>query len=176
MTVLVDPARVAALPRLEAFDRLPSEAAARSLAQCCAARRWVTALAAGRPYGSVDALYEAAGRQLAALEWPDVREALAAQPRLERWIGGLELARAATAYEAKFGFVFLIRTPGRDPGQLLKACRDRLGHDELTEQPAVRGELAQVVRLRLDRMLARLDPAPDPADGPRRSRDDWGAA
>jgi hypothetical protein len=36
---------------------------------------------------------------------------------------------------------------------MLAAALDRLGNDERTEQSAVRGELAQIVRLRLDRML-----------------------
>jgi len=136
----------------------------------------VTRLVAARPYASTAELYDVAAAELAELAWPDVIEALDAHPRIgQRVSGGSreaawsrgeqagtaqvgesvlgELAEANAAYEAKFGFVFLIRASGRSAQEMLAACRDRLGHDELTEQPVVRGELAQIVRLRLDKML-----------------------
>ncbi len=74
------------------------------------------------------------------------------------------MGAANAAYEAKFGFVFLIRATGRSAEQMLAAALDRLSHDELTEQPVVRGELAQIVRLRLDRMLDGLRPGAEGAD------------
>ena len=161
---------------LDAFNALPGPAAAEALAACCASGRWVTRLAAARPYASATDLYGAASAELARLGWPDVLEALDAHPRIGGRVNGAsreaawsrgeqagtaqagdavlgELAEANAAYEAKFGFVFLIRASGRDAEEMLAACRDRLGHDELTEQPVVRGELAQIVRLRLDKML-----------------------
>jgi 2-oxo-4-hydroxy-4-carboxy-5-ureidoimidazoline decarboxylase len=161
---------------LDAFNALPGPAAAEALAACCASGRWVTRLAAARPYASATELYGAASAELARLGWPDVLDALDAHPRIGRRVDGGsreaawsrgeqagtahvgdavlgELAEANAAYEAKFGFVFLIRASGRGAEEMLAACRDRLGHDELTEQPVVRGELAQIVRLRLDKML-----------------------
>lgn len=161
---------------VQAFNRLTAETAAGALAACCGTRRWVTRLAAARPYAAVDDLYRIAADELARFEWPDVLEALDAHPRIGQraagdsreagWsrseqagtarVGGTvlrELAEANAAYEAKFGFVFLIRAAGRSAEQMLHACLDRLSHDELTEQPVVRGELAQIVRLRLDTML-----------------------
>jgi hydroxyisourate hydrolase len=161
---------------LAAFNALPEPAAAEALAACCAARRWVARLAAARPYPSAAALHDAAAAELADLGWPDVLEALGAHPRIGQRAGGGsreaawsrgeqsgaaradetvlgELAEANAAYEAKFGFVFLIRAAGRGAEEMLAACRDRLGHDEQAERPVVRGELAQIVRLRLDKML-----------------------
>jgi 2-oxo-4-hydroxy-4-carboxy-5-ureidoimidazoline decarboxylase len=108
-----------------------------------------------------------------------VREALAAHPRIgERAAGAgreaawsraeqsaarsadertaADLAAANAAYEAKFGYVFLIRAAGRTAAQVLAAALDRLDHDELTEQAIVRDELGQIVRLRLDKLLAGL--------------------
>jgi 2-oxo-4-hydroxy-4-carboxy-5-ureidoimidazoline decarboxylase len=178
-------ARAAAAPGaaapagLDRFNALAPDGAAAGLTACCASRRWVGAMAGARPYGSVGALYAAAARHLAALDWSDVHEALAAHPRIgERAAGpgteaawsraeqsgardadartAADLAAANAAYEAKFGFVFLIRAAGRSGQQMLAAARDRLGHDELTEQAVVRDELGQIVRLRLDRLLAGL--------------------
>jgi 2-oxo-4-hydroxy-4-carboxy-5-ureidoimidazoline decarboxylase len=166
------------LARLNAMP--PSEAAA-ELAACCASRRWVAAVVRARPFPSVDGLYRAAAAQLAALDWPDIREALAAHPRIGERASGAgagreaawshaeqsaarnadaliaaELAVANAAYEAKFGYVFLIRAAGRTATQMLAAALDRLDHDELTEQAVVRDELSQIVRLRLDKLILGL--------------------
>lgn len=161
---------------LAALTALPPERAAAEFSACCASARWVAALTARRPFDTVSTLYTAAAEELAALEWPDVLEALAAHPPIgeppagsgaeARWSrteqAGAAAAPASTAgalaavnteYQAKFGFVFLIRATGRTAEEMLAAALDRLGNDERTEQSAVRGELAQIVRLRLDRML-----------------------
>ena len=138
---------------LDAFNALPEPAAAEALAACCAAGRWVTRLVAGRPYPSAAALHDAAAAEFAELGWPDVLEALDAHPRIGQRVGGGsreaawsrgeqagtaragetalgELAEANAAYEAKFGFVFLIRASGRGVEEMLAACQERLGHDE----------------------------------------------
>jgi 2-oxo-4-hydroxy-4-carboxy-5-ureidoimidazoline decarboxylase len=171
--------------RLAALNALGTERAGAELAACCASSRWVASLVGARPFSTVADLYSAAAAELAALEWSDVLEALAAHPRIGSPAAGREpeavwsrmeqagarvatvptaeaLAAANVAYEARFGFVFLVRAAGRSAEDMLALALDRLGHDELTEQPVVRGELAQIVRLRLDRML----------DGLRRKADD----
>lgn len=161
---------------LAAFNALDAGRAAAELAACCASSRWVAALTAGRPFGTVAELYSAAAVVLTMMDWPDVLEALAAHPRIGSPATGPEpeaawsrieqagaqaatvstaeaLAAANAEYEARFGFVFLIRATGRSAEDMLASALDRLGHDETTEQPVVRAELAQIVRLRLDRML-----------------------
>ena len=164
---------------LDRFNALPPEAAAAELATCCASRRWVAALSLARPFASVNALYAAAAEQLAGLDWPDVSEALDAHPRIGERADGAgreaawsraeqsgaqdadartaaDLAAANAAYEARFGHVFLIRAAGRSGAEMLAAALDRVEHDELTEQAVVRDELGQIVRLRLDKLLAGL--------------------
>lgn len=171
-----EPARAMRIAQLARFNALPLEEAGKALSACCASRRWVASLALSRPYRGVGELYRTAAETLASLDWPDVLEALAAHPRIgERAAGGgreaawsraeqagvggadprtaAELAEANAEYEWKFGHVFLIRASGRTAAQMLTAARERLGHDELTEQTVVRGELGQIVRLRLDKML-----------------------
>lgn len=162
--------------RLVLLAALDPERAAAEFSACCASTRWVAALTAQRPFATVSGLYTAAAAELDRLEWSDVLEALAAHPRIGSLAAGPDaesawsraeqsgaaladlptaeaLAAANAAYEARFGFVFLIRASGRTAEQMLAAALDRLGHDEPTERPVVRGELAQIVRLRLDRML-----------------------
>jgi 2-oxo-4-hydroxy-4-carboxy-5-ureidoimidazoline decarboxylase len=164
--------------QLERFNALPLEEAAEALSACCASRRWVDAVALSRPYSGVGDLYRTAAQTLTSLDWPDILEALAAHPRIgERAAGpgreaawsraeqsgagdadadaktAADLAAANAEYERKFGYVFLIRASGRTAAQMLAAARERLDHDELAEQSVVRGELGEIVRLRLDKML-----------------------
>jgi 2-oxo-4-hydroxy-4-carboxy-5-ureidoimidazoline decarboxylase len=162
--------------RLAVLNALDAQQAATELAACCASSRWIAALTAARPFGTVADLYSSAAQGLAALDWSDILEALAAHPRIGSPATGAgpeaawsrmeqagardatvptaeALAAANAAYEARFGFVFLVRAAGRSAQDMLASALDRLGHDEPTEQTVVRGELAQIVRLRLDRML-----------------------
>lgn len=164
---------------LARFNGLPEGDAAKALGACCAARRWVAAMTAARPFAEQADLHRAAQAQLAELDWSDILEALAAHPRIgERTAGAgreaawsraeqagaadadtrtaAQLAAANAAYEAKFGHVYLIRATGRTAAQLLAAALGRLEHDEPTEQAVVRDELSQIVRLRLDKLLLGL--------------------
>jgi 2-oxo-4-hydroxy-4-carboxy-5-ureidoimidazoline decarboxylase len=111
---------------------------------------------------------------LAGLGWPDLEEALAAHPRIGQRAAGADresawsrqeqsgAADAAVAaalregnveYERRFGHVFLICATGRSPDEILAALRDRLGNDDGVERDVVRGELTEIVRLRLAKTL-----------------------
>jgi 2-oxo-4-hydroxy-4-carboxy-5-ureidoimidazoline decarboxylase len=160
---------------LEEFDALPARAAESALLSCCASRRWASAVAGRRPYGGLDGLRSAAASELAALEWADIEEALAAHPRIgERARGGGREAswsrneqsgveegeRAALAegnrrYEERFGHVFLICATGLGAGEMLGALEERLANDPEAERIVLRGELGKIVRLRLDKLLER---------------------
>jgi 2-oxo-4-hydroxy-4-carboxy-5-ureidoimidazoline decarboxylase len=59
------------------------------------------------------------------------------------------LAEGNRAYEQRFGHVFLIRAAGRTADEMLAALTERLGNDPRTERDVVRRELADIVRLRL---------------------------
>jgi 2-oxo-4-hydroxy-4-carboxy-5-ureidoimidazoline decarboxylase len=63
------------------------------------------------------------------------------------------LVEANKAYEERFGHVFLIFASGRSAGEMLAAARERLGNDEATERAVVRGELAKITKLRMERLL-----------------------
>ena len=156
---------------LEAFNGLPAEHAERELLACCAAPAWATAVAAGRPYPSTEALLAAADAAARALTWTDVEQALAAHPRIgERAAGdtreaawsrreqgaadaGAAMAEANRAYEEKFGRVFLIFASGRSADEMLAAARERLGNDEQTERAVVADELRKIALLRLERLI-----------------------
>jgi 2-oxo-4-hydroxy-4-carboxy-5-ureidoimidazoline decarboxylase len=75
------------------LDRAAPGDAAGLLRPSCASARWVGRLVLGRPHGSLGRLVTASDEAIAALQWPDIEEALAAHPR----IGGRGLASGQEA-------------------------------------------------------------------------------
>ena len=58
-------------------------------------------------------------------------------------------------YERRFGHVFLIRADGRSAEEMLAELRRRLDNDEMRERAEVTDQLAQISRLRVERLLAK---------------------
>jgi 2-oxo-4-hydroxy-4-carboxy-5-ureidoimidazoline decarboxylase len=167
---VTDP-ELALIPVAE-LDRATVAGATALLRPCCASTRWVSQLVAGRPYRTVAALTAASDTAIAALDWPDIEEALAAHPRIgdrpagpdreAAWSrqeqagtsaagpGAQAALRSANAtYEERFGHVFLICATGLRASDMLIALHGRLGHDPVTEREAVRDELRKIAALRL---------------------------
>jgi 2-oxo-4-hydroxy-4-carboxy-5-ureidoimidazoline decarboxylase len=64
-----------------------------------------------------------------------------------------ELDEANRAYDRRFGHVFLIRAAGRSATEMLAELHRRLGNDPATERREVVDQLAQITRLRVERLL-----------------------
>jgi OHCU decarboxylase len=141
-----------------------------ALARCCAARRWVDAMLAARPFASDAALFDAAGRAWWDLGREDWLEAFAGHPRIgeradDAWarseqegvtragLGTLSaLAQGNRDYERRFGYVFLICATGKGALEMLGALERRLAHDPATELRIAAAEQAKITRLRLERL------------------------
>ena len=63
------------------------------------------------------------------------------------------LLAANRVYRRRFGRVFLIRAAGRTAPEMLVELRRRLCNDAATEQAEVVEQLAQITRLRIERLL-----------------------
>ncbi|MFN2478863.1 MAG: 2-oxo-4-hydroxy-4-carboxy-5-ureidoimidazoline decarboxylase [Pseudonocardiaceae bacterium] len=153
---------------LDRLNALPAASAEHELLACCSAPRWAHAVAAARPYPSVDALQAAAA---AALTDADVADGLVGHPRIgertadprsQREQGMVTraspdvlaaLAAGNRAYEERFGHVYLVCASGRSAAELLDVLRKRLAHDLATERDVVRRELVAINRLRLDALV-----------------------
>lgn len=152
------------------LDAMEQGAAVDRLLEVCSSPAWAEAVVAGRPYGDAGTLLAAAGTALARLGDRDVLAALAGHPRIGAPVEGesareqgavgaaAEDVRAALAegnrtYERRFGHVYLVRAAGREPDELLALLRRRLDNDPATEWSVVRRELAEITRLRLERMV-----------------------
>ena len=165
----VDPLgrRTLALRRLNAL--VPPDAEA-ELMRCLGAVRWARWLAEARPFADEAALTAAAERAFAGLGKDDWREAFAAHPRIgesghgwarkeQHGVDGADaamrgaLADANRAYEAKFGWIFLICATGKSAGEMLAALETRMHNEPDAEFETAIEEQKKITRLRLEKLL-----------------------
>ncbi len=160
---------------LAGFNTAPSADVESALLACCASPQWAAQVAAGRPYPSPAALYEAADEALAALDDTAFDAALAGHPRIGDRSGSASSRREQSAvaassddtlaalvdgnreYEERFGQVYLVCADGRSGDELLALLRERLHNDAATELATAREELRKINRIRLSRLIG--DPA-----------------
>jgi len=150
------------------------------LIACLHVRRWADDVVAAGPYGSVDALVEAARDAATPLSAAEVDEAMAQHPRIGERPGGTgqsasfsraeqassasgdeelaaRLAAGNAAYEARFGRVFLIRAAGRSREEILGELERRLRLDPEEEIGIVGSELRDIALLRIPQAFTYLD-------------------
>jgi 2-oxo-4-hydroxy-4-carboxy-5-ureidoimidazoline decarboxylase len=163
--------------RLNAATR---EEVAAALLRCCGSARWVERVLARRPFASLAELHAVAGDAWIGLDRGDYLEAFAHHPRLgadparlrERFATAdwsrqeqsgianadeatLEALRAGNAaYEARFGFVFLVCATGKGAREVLALLEQRIGNDPKTELTIAVAEQAKITQLRLEKIFA----------------------
>lgn len=158
---------------LETLNEMSESAARDAFLACCGTERWAAAMAARRPYGSVDAVQRTAERLWWELDEEDWLQAFQAHPRIgersdgsgrsARWsrgeqagVGGRAVRRLAEAnreYEERFGYLFVICAAGRDGDEILGELEERMRNDPPDELQIAAGEQAEITRLRLDKLL-----------------------
>src|SRR5215472_9895016 len=166
---------------LDELNQLAGPAASRVLSGICSAERWVGAIIAGRPYSSVDALLARSDAAVAAMTEADLRAALAGHPRIgdkqataASWSGQEQagvrvddaefmraLSVANSAYEQRYGHIYLVCASGRSGRELLELLLERLRNDRATEWRVVAGELAKINQIRLRKLIVAPEP-PEP--------------
>lgn len=161
-------------------DTAPADEARELLRTCCGSGRWVERMLARRPFGSLEALLDAARAEWFALPPADWQEAFAAHPRIgdlsslrERFAGtrhlaareqsGVDdasegvlaaLAEGNAAYEQKFGHIFIVCATGLTAEEMLARLRARLSNDPDTEIGIAAEEQARITELRLKKLAS----------------------
>ncbi|WP_312180292.1 2-oxo-4-hydroxy-4-carboxy-5-ureidoimidazoline decarboxylase [Arthrobacter sp.] len=160
---------------LAGFNAASFAEAETALKPCVDIPRWVSEIAAARPFGTPAELVSFA--ELAAPGWSEaeIDAALAHHPRIgERAEGnGSEarfsrreqsgvrtsadvqelLAAGNRAYEERFGRVFLIRAAGRSAEEILAALSARLENSPEDELAVIAAQLREIAILRLEGLL-----------------------
>jgi 2-oxo-4-hydroxy-4-carboxy-5-ureidoimidazoline decarboxylase len=162
------------------IDRAPVEEARVFLFTCCGSSRWVEQMLARRPFGNEQALVDAARTVWLGLAADDWREAFAHHPKIgdresirarfpstahlstteqSGMAGASEatldaLAEGNRAYEAKFGYIFIVCAAGKSAEEMLELLQARLSNDPANELLVAAGEQAKITALRLMRGAA----------------------
>ncbi|HXZ79744.1 MAG TPA: allantoicase [Terriglobales bacterium] len=157
---------------LKALNAVPADEAAADFLQCCGSKTWATAMAAGRPYDSVEALEESAERVWRKCSPQDWLEAFAAHPKIGQQSGGqwsrqeqsavsaadldtlAGLAEENRKYEEKFGHIFIVCATGKSAKEILDLLRARLKHSSSEEMTQAGEEQLGITRLRLRKLLS----------------------
>lgn len=161
------------------LDALSEREARVELMRCCGATRWVEQMLAQRPFSSERALHAAADASYRTLGRADYLEAFAHHPRIGADVASLRArfvrtaswslaeqagALAATdqtlgalrdanlAYEARFGFLFIVCASGKSADELLAALRARLANEPDVELAIAAEEQRKIMRLRLGKL------------------------
>lgn len=163
------------MDRWRDIDQAPQEAAQKILARACGSSRWVEHMMARRPFGSQDALLNAARDVWFDLTETDWLEAFSHHPRIgdraslaarfpqthdlsakeQSGIGiaGADvltaLAQANTDYFERFGFIFIVSAAGKSAQEMLALLLSRLLNDRAIELRIAAEEQAKITALRL---------------------------
>jgi 2-oxo-4-hydroxy-4-carboxy-5-ureidoimidazoline decarboxylase len=157
------------------LDRSGADEARKLLRRCCGSTRWVDRMLDRRPFGNQEALLAIAKTTWFDLTPDDWREAFAHHPKIgdrealrqrfpgthhlsEREQAGVReasedvlssLAELNRAYEARFGFIFIVCATGLSAERMLAMLRARLGNDPATEVRMAAEEQAKITAIRL---------------------------
>lgn len=164
------------IPGLTRFNTSADSDALAALHEVCASSAWGSRLLAQRPYATTEALFRASDAAMAELTAGDLAEAMAGHPPIGRpkpgdptsareqsgMAGASEALKAEMlelnlAYQERFGHVFLICATGRTGEQMRDAVRERIGNTPEQEREIVRTELGKINRIRLTRLVERLE-------------------
>lgn len=158
--------------RLTALNDCAPEMARVQFTRCCGSTRWVREMEQGRPFSSVRELEAFADRVWASCLREDWLEAFSAHPRIgdkseSRWScqeqSGVAtapshlleaLAQANRAYEARFGFTFIVCATGKTAAEILAMLERRLHNDIDREFENAAEQQRLILQLRLRKLLS----------------------
>jgi 2-oxo-4-hydroxy-4-carboxy-5-ureidoimidazoline decarboxylase len=158
------------------LDLAPVDDARRLLTGCCGSTRWVDLMLARRPFGNATALHAAAEDAWTSVSQDDWKEAFRHHPKIgerdlnqskfaatrhlsEREQAGVagasadvleQLAEANRAYEARFGYIFIVCASGKTAAEMLALVRARLSNEPAKEIQIAAGEQAKITGMRLE--------------------------
>jgi len=167
---------------LDELNALAPDAARAALERCCGASAWVDAMLGSRPFVDCVALHAAADHAASGLGRHDWLEAFAHHPRIgdvaalrekfaatAAWAGAEQrgaavaddavlaaLASGNRAYEARFGYIFIVCATGKSAAEMLAILESRASNDDADELVIAAAEQMKITHLRLDKLVEDL--------------------
>lgn len=150
------------------------------LERCCGSQTWIQKMVAARPYSSEAGMMQQAQSCWDACSEADGLEAFKHHPRIggkeelakkfastAQWASGEQsgvntaadevlqaLADGNAAYEAKFGYIFIVCATGKSAPEMLDILQSRLPHAPEVEIRIAMGEQMKITHIRLQKLLA----------------------
>lgn len=144
------------------------------LIHCVHIPRWANEIISQRPFLSLESLQQYAKKQAQTWSWNEILAALNTHPRIGEKNAKQNLSpteaqfskqeqslitknqdvlnqidKGNSAYEKRFGYIFLIKASGLNSDDILTALNYRLTNDLETEQRIVHQQLLEIALLRL---------------------------
>jgi 2-oxo-4-hydroxy-4-carboxy-5-ureidoimidazoline decarboxylase len=167
------------LKGIERVNRLQVEDARKALLDCCGSIAWADQMISKRPFVDDAKLFESADKIWTHLDQKEWLRAIRHHPPIgskrgkskqsgiaRNWSAGEQsaaresspdtlavLAAANQAYQATFGYVFLICATGKTGDDILQSLHQRLANDPETELYVAAEEMRKIVRLRLEKLV-----------------------
>lgn len=164
---------------LKEINQLEIKELEKKLEQCCASTKWYKELAAAFPFDRVEDLNAASDRIWDNCSEVDYLEAFEGHPKIgdvsslakkfqgtKEWAGneqGLvnqasmsvirDLAKGNAAYEARFGFIFIVFATGKTAQQMLDLLLERLPNRRAEELEIAAVEQHKITTLRIQKLL-----------------------
>lgn len=162
------------------FDHLDIDKKKSLLLQCCGSVNWVNNMMAALPAEDLVDLQEIAEEQWYACSEQDWREAFSHHPKIgdvhslrEKYAATAhlaegeqasvkqaseqtlqQLAEGNQAYEAKFGYIFIVCATGKTANEMLTLLEQRLYNNAETEIQIAMEEQLKITKLRLEKLFA----------------------
>ena len=164
-----------ALSPLEHINQLTDEQLREQLTKCCGSKRWVEQMGTQRPYKNLEMLLQQAKKIWNQLDPSDWLEAFEHHPKIgdinslrqkfnntKAWASNEQagvseadeqtlqgLADGNTAYESKFGYIFIVCATGKSAAEMLDLLTNRLNNEPEEELNIAAGEQLKITHLRL---------------------------
>ena len=164
---------------VETVNSMDVSTASHSFRQCCTSRAWIARMVASRPYPSAVAMSKAADENWRDLEERDYLEAFDGHPKIgdvsslkDKYANTKELAAGEqslvevasdetiqalcdgnSAYEEKFGFIFIVCATGKSAGEMLSLLEDRFPNSREQELINAAEEQRKIFQIRLEKLL-----------------------
>jgi 2-oxo-4-hydroxy-4-carboxy-5-ureidoimidazoline decarboxylase len=166
--------------KLDALNNLQLSALRDVLTTCCGSHRWVERMTRIFPVASEEMLLEEAGTTWYNCNEEDWREAFRHHPKIgdlqslhakfaatSQWAAGEQsavtasstavleaLAKGNAAYEAQFGYIFIVCATGKSAEEMLALLQERLHNEPLKEIKIAMEQQNKITALRLRKLLS----------------------
>ena len=165
--------------RIDGLNSMTQSDAHAAMMRCCGSTRWAHRMVESRPFGSATQLHGLARWFWWQLDDADWREAFSHHPKIgadpdqlrakfaatSEWSGAEQagvagadeetierLAQGNQAYEARFGFIFIVCATGLRAAEMLERLEMRMPHTPENEIRIAAGEQVKITALRLDKL------------------------